>query len=81
MGQAIEYFSLYGGTESQLALDLFEDITSSVEMHFVQQFAATQRLLTPTYLSETPYREILAAVAMGDGRLSNVYGEPEWGRA
>ena len=54
-------------------MDLFEEITLSVEIHFVQQFAVTERLLDPSYLSETPYQEILTAVARGDGRLSNVY--------
>ena len=73
MEQAIEYFSLYGGVDARLALDLFEDIMLSSEIHFVQQFALTERVLEPSYVSETPYREILTAVARGDGRLSNVY--------
>jgi len=81
MDQAIEYFSLYGGVETQLALDLFEGITLSAEIHFVQQFVVTEKLLHPSYLLETPYREILTAVARGDGRLSNVYRRARIGEA
>ena len=81
MDQAIEYFSLYGGVETQLALDLFEEITLSAEIHFVQQFVATEKLVQPSYLLETPYREILTAVACGDGRLSNVYRRARIGEA
>jgi len=79
MEQAIEYFSLYGGVDSRLELDLFEDITLSAEIHFVQQFARTERVLDPSYVSETPYREILTAGARGDGRLSNVYRRARMG--
>ena len=81
MEQAIEYFSLYGGVDFQLELDLFEDITLSAEIHFVQQCVATEKLLHPSYLLETPYREILTAVARGDGRLSNVYRRARIGEA
>ena len=81
MDQAIEYFSLYGGAEDYLALDLFEDATLSVEIHFVQQYRETVQLLQPSYLLETPYREILTAVARGDGRLSNVYKRGRIGEA
>ncbi len=81
MNQAIEYFSLYGGVETQLTLDLFEEIILSVEIHFVQQFVATEKLVRPSYLLETPYREILTAVARGDGRLSNVYRRARIGEA
>jgi len=67
------YFSLYGGIEEQIDLNLFEDIPLSVEINCVQQFAETETLISPSYLLEPPYRDILIAIARGDGRLSNIY--------
>ncbi len=81
MEQAIEYFSLYGGVEGHLMLDLFEEAALSVEIHFVQQYKETVQLLRPSYLLGTPYQEILSAVARGDGRLSNVYKRAKIGEA
>jgi len=69
----IEYFSLYGGKESALTLNLFEDIALSAELTFVQQFEKTETLIEPSYLLETPYTQLLTAVASGDGRLSNIF--------
>ncbi len=71
--QAIEYFSLYGGRESEISLNLFEDIALSAEVTFVQHYQETQQLIHPSYLHEAPYANLLTAVARGDGRLSNVF--------
>jgi len=81
MEQAIEYFSLYGGVDFQLDLDLFDDMALSAEVHFVQQFESTGHLMRPTYLSESPYRDLLTAIARGDGRLSNIYRRARIGEA
>ena len=67
------YFSLYGGIEEQIDLNLFEDGSLSVEINCVQQFVETENLISPSYLLETPYRDVLIAIARGDGRLSNIY--------
>jgi hypothetical protein len=48
-------------------------LSLSVEIHCVQQFRQTEALISPTYLLEAPYRDILTAIARGDGRLSNIY--------
>ena len=40
-----------------------------VELNFVQNFSTFQALVSPSYLLETPYRELLIAVARGDGKL------------
>ncbi len=69
----IEYFSLYGGKESALTLNLFEDVALSAELTFVQEFTNTQTLIEPSYLLEAPYTRLLTAVASGDGRLSNIF--------
>lgn len=73
MEQAIAYFALYGGIHRQIDLDLFEEITLSAEIHFVQHFSETASLISPGYLLRTPYREMLMAIARGDGRLSNIF--------
>lgn len=40
-----------------------------VEYNFVKDFAKFQTLVSPSYLLETPYRELLVAVARGDAKL------------
>jgi hypothetical protein len=43
-----------------------------VESNFVDNFITFQGLVSPSYLQETPYRELLIAVARGDGKLYSV---------
>lgn len=43
-----------------------------VESNFIQNFSKFQALVSPSYLLESPYREILMAVARGDGKLYSV---------
>ena len=70
--QAIEYFSILGGIGKNIELDYFDDVFSMVESNFVQNFSKFQALVSPSYLLESPYREILMAVARGDGKLYSV---------
>ena len=70
--QAIEYFSILGRVEESIELDYFDDVFSMVESNFVQNFSKFQTLVSPSYLLETPYREILMAVARGDGKFYSV---------
>ncbi len=43
-----------------------------VESNFVDNFSKFQALVSPSYLIETPYREVLMAVARGDGKFYSV---------
>ncbi len=43
-----------------------------VESNFVEHFTKFQTLVTPSYLLESPYRELLFAIAHGDGKLYSV---------
>ncbi len=43
-----------------------------VESNFVKDFSKFQALVSPSYLLESPYREILVSVARGDGKLYSV---------
>ena len=68
----IEYFSILGGIGHELELDYYDDVFSMVESNFVNNFTKFQKLVTPSYLLETPYRELLVAVARGDGKYYSV---------
>ena len=65
----MEYFSILGGIGKNIELDFFDDIFSMVESHFVDNFSKFQTLVSPSYLLETPYRDVLVAVTRGDGKL------------
>ncbi|AKF24589.1 hypothetical protein YH65_03660 [Sulfurovum lithotrophicum] len=58
--------------EECIDLDFFEDIFSMVKKNFVDDFATFQSLVSPSYLLERPYREVLSAVARGDGKFYSV---------
>ena len=70
--QSIEYFAILGGVEQSIELDFFEDVFTMVESNFVEHFNKFQNLVSPSYLIETPYREVLMAVARGDGKFYSV---------
>ena len=72
MEQAVEYFSILGGIEENITLDFFDNIFSMVESNFVNDFQKFQSLVSPSYLLESPYREVLIAVARGDGKFYSV---------
>jgi len=67
--EAVEYFSILGGIGKDVELDYFEDVFTMVESNFVKDFSKFQTLVSPSYLLDTPYRELLVAVARGDGKL------------
>jgi hypothetical protein len=79
--QAIEYFSILGGIGKNIELDYFDDVFSMVESNFVQNFTKFQALVSPSYLLESPYREILMAVARGDGKLYSVLRKAKLNKA
>ena len=66
---AVEYFSILGGIGKDIELDYFEDVFTMVESNFVKDFSKFQALVSPSYLLDTPYCELLVAVARGDGKL------------
>ena len=66
--QSVEYFSILGGIEENIELDFFDNVFSMVKNNFVDHFLKFQSLVSPSYLLESPYREVLMAVARGDGK-------------
>jgi len=70
--QSVEYFSIFGGIGKNIELDYFDDVHSMVQSNFVDDFTKFQALVTPSYIMETPYKEVLMAVARGDGKFYSV---------
>jgi len=70
--EAVEYFSILGGLSESLELDYFDDVFTMVKTNFVDDFTTSESLVSPSYLLETPYREVLTAVARGDGKFYSV---------
>ena len=68
----MEYFSIVGGMEGCIELDYFESVSAMVENHFVEHFERFAQMVTPSYLMESPYLELLTAVARGDGKYHSV---------
>jgi hypothetical protein len=61
-----------GGIGKDIELDYFDDVFSMVKSNFVHDFSKFQALVSPSYILESPYREILMAVARGDGKFYSV---------
>lgn len=68
----MEYFSILGGIDKNIELDYFDDVLSMVESNFLENFSKFQTLVSPSYVLETPYMEILVSVARGDGKFYSV---------
>lgn len=49
-----------------------DTLLSMVESHFGQNFTFFQNAFSPSYLLQSPYKEILVAIARGDGKLYSV---------
>ena len=70
--QAIEYFSIFGGFEERLRFDYFDDLFESIENLFKNDFRYLESNISPEYILQPPYKEILIAAAKGDGRVYSV---------
>lgn len=58
--------------EEHVSLDYFESVEAMVASNFVAHYADFERMVRPSYLMESPYRELLTAVARGDGKYYSV---------
>jgi len=65
----VGYFSIFGGIEDSLSSDYFDNF--SLE-NFTQDFDKLHYQITPSYLTQSPYRDVLTAVARGDGKTNSV---------
>ena len=71
--QALEYFAFFGGIETATDIDFFDDLDEVVLHNILLDNKRIEALITPSYLLEAPYRNLLIAVARGDGKLLNVF--------
>ena len=67
--QLIDYFAIFGGVGLTIEFDFFDTLFEMIETKFVSNFSFFQSLITPSYLLESPYREVLMAIARGDGKI------------
>jgi len=61
-----------GGDWLSAELDYFESVDAMVASNFVHHFLTFQQKVSPSYLLESPYRDVLIAVARGDGKYYSV---------
>jgi len=71
--QSIEYFSILGGVEVPVMLDFFDDVFSMLKSNFINDFSVYQDAVSPSFITESPYRELLSAIAKGDGKIYSVF--------
>ncbi len=69
----IEYFACFGGLEGSIEIDPFGSLEESVVSVYMEHFEEISELISPSYLLEEPFRDILIATARGDGKLFNVF--------
>lgn len=67
--QTIEYFSILGGVEKYIQIDYFDDVSHMMKTNFIKNFTDFEELVSPSYLTQTPYCELLIAIARGDGKI------------
>ncbi len=79
--EAIELFSVFGGIEDMVDLDLFDDINSIIRFNFIDKYQELANTISPSYLLEEPYRNILIAIARGDARVSNIFRKARVGES
>jgi hypothetical protein len=66
--QLIDYFSIFGGT-TELEIDYFATLFEFIENKLVNNFDVISSQIKPSYILESPYREVLMAIAKGDGKI------------
>jgi len=67
--QLIDYFAIFGGVGRTIEFDYFDTLFELIETKFISNFSFFQSLIAPSYLLESPYREVLMAIARGDGKI------------
>jgi len=56
-----------------LEIDFFDDLETIIRFYFINEYRSLQDIISPSYLIQSPYREILISIAIGDGRVSNIF--------
>ncbi len=54
-------------------LDFFDDLDEVILHHIILNLQKIEEFISPSYLLINPYRNILVAIAKGDGKLLNIF--------
>ncbi len=73
MDKLIEYLACFGGMEEKIELDFFKNLEENIEMIYCDRFRESENFISPGYLMEYPYRDILISIAKSDGKVLNVF--------
>jgi hypothetical protein len=79
--QAIDYFAFFGGVAWRGGIELFDEPDEVLLHQIVPSIDTYADLVSPSYLLEKPYRELLIAIARSDGKLLNVFRRARMGEA
>jgi len=69
--EALEMFAIFGGTH--IALNLKSSIDNTILENIVDNYRELERGISPSYLLEKPYRDVLVAISRGDGKVLNIF--------
>jgi len=69
----LEFFAFFGGIEWLVEIDFFDDLDEVVLHQVLPNVETFAGAVSPSYLLEEPYRNLLIAIARGDGKLLNVF--------
>jgi len=69
----LEYFAFLGGINSSIYIDFFDGIDRAIEEYILKDIQPIEDSISPSYLLLSPYRDILVAIARGDGKLLNIF--------
>ncbi len=56
-----------------MQFDFFDGLEEIITHNIVEEISAVEDRISPSYLLESPYRNILIAVSRGDGKFANVF--------
>jgi uncharacterized protein len=79
--QAMHNFSYFGGVESAVEIDFFDDIEEVVLHNIIARHSDFKSFLHPAALLHEPYRAVLIAIARGDRKLHNILRRARIGEA
>jgi len=71
--EALEMFAIFGGFEEKLSIDLFDTVDDILQKNIISSYNIIEGKISPSYLLDKPYRDILIAIARGDGKVLNIF--------
>ena len=67
--ELINLFSVFGGVNIHGKWDYLSDFETSLVHNFTKNFKEFETLISPTYLLESPYSDLLKVIAKGEGKV------------